>query len=515
MIDVTLRAGMLEKRREDAVVIPLLAGRKFTAVCDHLPEETAEYLKTFLRNFDNKGDFGDIHTLYQVPGLHCYRLILLGAGEEKSLTLDGLRRLAAKASRALEKSGARSAALYLADAEVRGTSLADRVQAVSEGITLGLYTFKHYQTKKNEQHRPLQRALVMILDRTRETMARCQQALVRGSSIAEGVNFARDLANQPGNVCTPEYIAEQALGLQDDHISVEVMDKAAIEAAGFRALLAVNQGSAKEPRFIVLRYNGAEDDSAPIALVGKGLTFDAGGISIKPGPQMDEMKYDMCGSATVLGIFKAANTLGLKANLLGVIPSTENLLGAAAFKPGDIITAYNGTTIEVLNTDAEGRLILADALAWAAEQNPAEIIDFATLTGACVIALGSQASGLMGNHKPLIKALSAAGERSHDRVWELPMYQEYQKQIKSHIADIRNIGGREAGTITAACFLSRFIGEYHWAHVDIAGTAWNMAGDALAAKGATGAGVRLTLDYLMHRFAIDDHSEATTADADS
>ncbi|MDQ6979461.1 MAG: leucyl aminopeptidase [Mariprofundaceae bacterium] len=515
MIDVTLRAGMLEKRREDAVVIPLLAGRKLTAVCNHLPEETAEFLKNFLRNFDSKGGFGDIHTLYQVPGLHCYRLVLVGTGEEKSLTLDGLRRLSAKVSRKLEKSGARSAACYLADAEARATSLVDRIQAVSEGITLGLYTFDHYKTKKNEQHRPLQRAFVMILDRTRETLAMCQQALARGVSIAEGVNFARDLANHPGNVCTPAYIAAQALSLQDDHISVEVMDKAAIEAAGFRALLAVNQGSAKEPRFIVLRYNGAEDDSAPIALVGKGLTFDAGGISIKPGPKMDEMKYDMCGSATVLGVFKAASALGLKANLLGVIPSTENLLGAAAFKPGDIITAYNGTTIEVLNTDAEGRLILADALAWAAEQNPAEIIDFATLTGACVVALGSQASGLMGNHKPLLKALSAAGDRTHDRVWELPMYEEYQKQIDSHIADIRNIGGPGAGTITAACFLSRFIGEHHWAHVDIAGTAWNMQGDALAAKGATGAAVRLTLDYLMHRFAMDDRSEVDHEDADS
>jgi leucyl aminopeptidase len=279
------------------------------------------------------------------------------------------------------------------------------------------------------------------------------------------------------------------------------MDKQAIEAAGFTALLAVNQGSAKEPRFIVLEYNGGSDDQAPLALVGKGLTFDAGGISIKPAAQMDEMKFDMCGSAAVLGVFKAVCELNLPVNLLGVIPSTENLLGSAAYKPGDIITSYKGVTIEVLNTDAEGRIILSDALAYAAEKKPAEIIDFATLTGACVVALGGQATGLIGTGEKLKAALKSSGEHTHDRVWELPMFEEYQEQIKSEIADIKNTGGREAGAITAACFLSRFVDDIPWAHLDVAGTAWDMKGSDIAAKGATGAGVRLVMDYLLKRNA--------------
>jgi len=287
--------------------------------------------------------------------------------------------------------------------------------------------------------------------------------------------------------------------LSHEKLSVTVMDKQAIEQAGFTALLAVNQGSDKEPRFIVLEYNGGDAGDAPVALVGKGLTFDAGGISIKPAAQMDEMKFDMCGSAAVLGIFRAVVELNLPINLLGVIPSTENLLGGAAYKPGDIITSYKGITIEVLNTDAEGRIILSDALAYAAEKKPAEIIDLATLTGACVIALGAQATGLVATDEKLITALKRSGEQTHDRVWELPMFEEYHEQIKSEIADIKNTGGREAGTITAACFLSRFVDDIPWAHLDIAGTAWDMKGSDIASKGATGSGVRLVVDYLVNR----------------
>ncbi|MDQ6975176.1 MAG: leucyl aminopeptidase [Mariprofundaceae bacterium] len=503
MIDITLQAGTVAKRREDAIVLPIMAGRKLTPVADSAPDETKAFLKNFIRRFDASGDFGEITLLYAVPGLHAYRLVLVGVGEERCITPDKLRRLSAKVTRKLEASGARSAAFYLADVELRHYTVEACIQAITEGIDLGLYTFNRYKSKPKENTHPLHSVHITVTSRPRKEYTQWQQAVARGRMVAAGVNFSRDLGNEPGNTCTPEFIGEQALLLQDENLQVEVMDKAAIEAAGFRALLAVNQGSAKEPRFIVLRYCGGASDEAPIALVGKGLTFDAGGISIKPPQKMDEMKFDMCGAATVLGIFKAAHAMKLKTNLLGVIPSTENLLGSAAFKPGDIITAYNGTSIEVLNTDAEGRLILADALAYAAEQDPCEIIDFATLTGACVIALGSQASAVVGNHQPIINRLLKAGERTHDRVWPLPMYEEYQEQINSHIADIQNIGGREAGTITAACFLSRFVANCHWAHIDIAGTAWDMKGSDLAVKGATGAGVRLTLDYLMHRFESD------------
>jgi len=497
MISINVKAGTAAKQRDDAVILPLLEGRKFTESGRALQQATSKTLPRFLRKFDHTGKFGETGILYDVAGTFTQRIVLLGAGEEKKLTLHSLRRLGAIAARKMEKSGARDISLYLPELPVRGASVADKVQAVAEGIWLGLYTFKKYQTKKDENRRALRSAVIMVPSRRDIDAAEAAVAYARG--VCTGTNFARDLANEPGNVCTPEFLGNQAATLKHKKLKVTVMDKKAIEKAGFTALLAVNQGSAKEPRFIVLEYAGGKKSEAPVALVGKGLTFDAGGISIKPAAQMDEMKFDMCGAAAVLGIFRAATEMDLPVNLLGVIASTENLLGAAAYKPGDIITSYKGITIEVQNTDAEGRIILSDALAYTAEKKPAEIIDFATLTGACVIALGAQATGLMGNNDKLIKGLKRAGDHTQDRVWQLPLYDEYQEQIKSEIADIKNIGGREAGTITAACFLSRFVDDIPWAHLDIAGTAWNMKGTDISAKGATGAGVRLIVDYLRLR----------------
>ena len=497
MIEIAVKAGHAHKQRDDAVVLPLLDGRKLTESGKALQDASGKTLPSFLRKFDLTGKFGSCRTLYDVEGTYTQRVMLVGAGEEKKLTLHKLRSLSVSVARKLERSGARDVSVYLTELSVKGVSFTDKVQAVAEGIWLGLYSFDKYKTKKEENKRELRSLTIMVSSRKELELA--QAAVNRARAIASGTNFARELANEPGNICIPEFLGEQAQALSHKQLNVTVMDKKAIEEAGFTALLAVNQGSAKEPRFIVLDYSGGKKSEAPVALVGKGLTFDAGGISIKPAAQMDEMKYDMCGSAAVLGIFKAAIEMDLPVNLLGIIPSTENMLGAAAYKPGDIITSYKGITIEVQNTDAEGRIILADALAYAAEQKPAEIIDFATLTGACVIALGGQASGLMGTDEKMKKGLKESGDFTHDRVWELPLYEEYQEQIKSEIADIRNVGGREAGTITAACFLSRFVDDISWAHLDIAGTAWNMKGTDISAKGATGAGVRLVIDYLSRR----------------
>jgi len=497
MIEISVKAGSAHKQRDDAVVLPLLDGRKLTGSGRELQDATGKVLGSFLRKFDNSGDFGVSNTLYDVEGTYTQRVELVGVGDEKKLTLQKLRALSSKTARKLETSGARDVSIYFPELNVKGTSLADRVQAIAEGVWLGLYTFDKYQTKKRENKRALRSLTIMIP--SRRDLDGAEAAVATARAVASGTNFARDLGNEPGNVCTPEFLGDQAAALKHKKLKVTVMDKKAIEKSGFTALLAVNQGSAKEPRFIVLEYNGGKKGDAPVALVGKGLTFDAGGISIKPGQAMDEMKFDMCGSAAVLGIFKAVTDMNLSVNLLGVIPSTENLLGGAAYKPGDIVTTYKGVTIEVLNTDAEGRIILSDALAYAAEKKPAEIIDFATLTGACVIALGAQATGLMGSSKKLKSGLKISGDHTHDRVWELPMYEEYQEQIKSKIADIRNIGGREAGTITAACFLSRFVDDIPWAHLDIAGTAWDMKGTDLSPVGATGAGVRLVVDYLLNR----------------
>ncbi len=497
MIEISVKTGHAHKQHNDAVVLPLLDDRKLTESGKQLQQETNNALTSFLRTYDLCGSFAACRTLYDMPSIQTQRLVLIGAGDAKKLTLQKLRALAAKIGRRLNKSGARDISLYLPELEVRDASQTDKVQAVAEGLWLGLYKFDKYQTGKDENKRALRSATIMIT--SRHNLEQANAAVLRARAIASGTNFARDLANEPGNVCTPEFLGQEASSLKHQKLTVTVMDKKAIEKAGFNALLAVNQGSAKEPRFIVLNYKGGSEGDAPVALVGKGLTFDAGGISLKPPAQMDEMKFDMCGSASVLGIFKSVTEMNLPINLLGVIPSTENLLGAAAYKPGDIITSYKGITIEVQNTDAEGRIILSDALAYTAEQKPAEIIDFATLTGACVIALGAHATGLLGTAEKVKKDLKTSGEHTHDRVWELPMHEEYQEQIKSDIADIKNIGGRDAGTITAACFLSRFVDDIPWVHLDIAGTAWNMKGTDISPKGATGAGVRLLVDYLYRK----------------
>ncbi len=501
MITINTRAGHAAKQQHDTVILPLASGRKLTTSGTQLQEHCDGVLTSVLRKFDINGEFGESLILYKVAGMGCERLVLLGVGDERKLTLDKLRDLAASTARKLDKGGTRSAALCLTELHVKGASIADKARAISEGLLLGLYRFDKY---KSADTRDNARALssVTLLIESRKNLDEVKSAIATARAASLGVMLARDLANEPGNICTPTYLGEQARALTGDGVEVEVWDQKKIEAEGMTALLAVNRGSAEEARFIILRYQGSsKKDEAPIALVGKGLTFDSVGISIKPAAQMDEMKFDMCGAAAVLGLFRAVKELALPCNLLGVIPSTENLSGASAYKPGDVIKARNGTTIEVLNTDAEGRLILADALAYAAEQKPKQIIDLATLTGACVIALGSQASGLLGNDERLVKALQSAGEQSGDRAWPLPMYDSYQEQIKSEIADIKNVGGREAGTITAACFLSRFVDNLPWAHLDIAGTAWNMKGSSTAPKGATGAGVRLLLHYLLRTTA--------------
>lgn len=499
MITIDVKSGSAGKSRDDAVVIPLLAGRRLSASGQEIQEASNYALRDYLRKFDQAGDFGDFGMLYHVPGMLSPRLALIGVEEEKKLTLAKLRQLAAQLARRLDDSGARDIAVYLPELNVRGSTIADRVRALAEGVWLGLYRFDKYQTEKKASKRPLRKVTLMLP--SRRDLDPAGTALAEARAACAGTLFARDIANEPGNVCTPAYLGEQALTLKHAKLEVTVMDKAAIIKAGFKGLLAVSQGSSQEPRFIILEYRGGGKDDAPVALVGKGLTFDAGGISLKPPKQMDEMKFDMCGAAAVLGIVKAVCEMNLPVNILGVIAAAENLPGGTAYKPGDILSSYKGVTIEVLNTDAEGRIVLADALAYASEQKPAAIVDFATLTGACVIALGAQASGLMGNNEGLLAALERSGQDTYDRVWRLPLFEEYQEQIKSEIADIKNTGGREAGTITAACFLSRFVDDIPWAHLDIAGTAWNMKGSDIAAKGATGAGVRLLVQYLARRAA--------------
>jgi leucyl aminopeptidase len=357
-----------------------------------------------------------------------------------------------------------------------------------------LYRFDRLKSKKDEVRRPL-RKLTFSVNRRNE-LAKAEVALAQGLAIAAGMDLAKNLGNLPGNFCTPSYLADQALELARTHgFDVEILEGADMEKLGMNTLLSVARGSREAPKFIVLHHAGGVAGTKPVVLVGKGVTFDSGGISLKPGPEMDEMKYDMCGAASVLGTLKAAALMKLPLNVIGIIPATENMPGGAATKPGDVITSMSGQTVEILNTDAEGRLILCDALTYVERFDPECVVDIATLTGACVIALGHVASGLLANNEGLARELLDAGNDSYDRAWQMPLWDDYQEQLKSNFADMANIGGRPAGTITAACFLSRFTEKFHWAHLDIAGTAWRSGKE----KGATGRPVPLLTHFLMDR----------------
>jgi leucyl aminopeptidase len=364
-------------------------------------------------------------------------------------------------------------------------------------ITLedSFYTFEQTKSQKKQSRPAFEKMSLMVPEQ--ESKSALRQALIAGEAISAGMSFAKDLGNLPGNICTPSYLAEQAKTIKkgNSKIELKVLDEPDMEKQGMGALLSVSRGSDQPAKLIILEYQGGAKETKPIVLVGKGITFDTGGISIKPSPAMDEMKFDMCGAASVLGVILACARMELAVNLVGIVASAENMPGGRASRPGDIVTSLSGQTIEILNTDAEGRLVLCDALTYAERFEPTAVIDIATLTGACIIALGHHPSGLMSNHEPLAKELLAAGLSSGDRVWELPLWEEYQEELDSNFADMANVGSRSAGSITAACFLSRFTKKYHWAHLDIAGTAARSGKE----KGATGRPVPLLCQYLMDR----------------
>jgi leucyl aminopeptidase len=379
---------------------------------------------------------------------------------------------------------------------------ADAARAVAEGAVLGGYRFSEMKTQPAEGEEPpvrLERAVVLVAPDAAGGEA-LEDAVRTGAIVARAENVARTLGNLPGNRATPTYLAETAQRIAGERgMTCTVLGRKELEAEGMKALLAVAQGSAQEPKLIVLEHRGGAKGEQPLVLVGKGLTFDAGGISIKPAAGMEDMKFDMSGGGAVIGAMQAVAELGVKANVIGVVPSSENLLGAAAMKPGDIIGSHFGKTIEVVNTDAEGRLILVDALSYVRRFEPAAVVDAATLTGACVIALGHQASAVRGNDDALVEELRAAADRSGERVWPLPMFPEYKEQLNSDYADIKNSGGRPAGTITAGWFLREFVGDFPWAHLDVAGTAYGDGKLAYQQKGSTGAPTRLFVEWVRAR----------------
>jgi leucyl aminopeptidase len=423
----------------------------------------------------------------------CERLLIIGLGKAEDMKLATYRKVSFTAAVQLNKIGCQDGVFCLQDIDVPKADMSLRVRHAVEAIGDAVYQFDELKTKSNSKSKLTN--LDFFIHR-RNQMPALQIGVKHGGAIDMGKNLAKDLANLPGNICTPTYLADRARSLGKSHpLRITVLDEERMEDLGMGALLSVSKGSRQPAKLIIMRYEGGSKSSAPVALVGKGLTFDAGGISLKPAEKMDEMKYDMCGGASVLGTLLAAAEMKLPINVVGVIPSSENLPDGNANKPGDIVESMSGQSIEILNTDAEGRLILCDALTYTQRFKPDAVIDIATLTGACVVALGKHASGLMGNDQDLIEELLEAGENSLDRAWPLPLWDEYQPHLDSNFADIANIGGRYAGAITAACFLSRFTEKFKWAHLDIAGTAWR-EGDK---KGATGRVVPLLTQFLINR----------------
>jgi leucyl aminopeptidase len=453
---------------------------------------------------DFKGKEGQTLLLYPAPGsFPAERVLVIGVGKKDALDLERLRRAAGTAAKQAKKLGVARFASILHHAELVSDRISprDAAQAVVEGVVLGAYAFDELKSK-DAASAPDEVELgeLALLEKVPEKAEEMREGARVGGALARGENLARRLGNLPGNIATPSYLAETAERIASEHgMEATVLGPAELEAEGMWALLAVAQGTEEEPRFLVLEHRRGPADAKPLVLVGKGLTFDSGGISIKPAQSMEEMKFDMCGGAAVLGAMQAIGELGVEANVVGVVPASENLLSGRAMKPGDVIRSHRGKSIEVINTDAEGRLILADALSYVARFEPAAVIDAATLTGACVIALGHQASAVLGNDEALIEEVRRLGERVGERVWPLPMYDEYREQLKSEYADIKNSGGRAAGTITAAWFLREFVGEFPWIHLDIAGTAWGDGKLAYQTKGATGAPTRLFVEWVRSR----------------
>lgn len=445
-----------------------------------------------LENF--KGKEGEVISVLTEKKFSSPRLLLVGLGEEKKRTLETFRRAAASAAKKARSLKVKHMALVL-PSSTDSLDSQEVTKALAEGALLSLYKFDKYFTEKNGKNNSVTQ--VTIVGENAKLEKDAKRNLNEVKIVCEAVYLARDLENAPGNEIYPETLAATAQQSARKYgYRCEVWEKKKIETMGFGGLLAVNAGSVRPPRFIILEYNAGRKDLQTVVLVGKGITFDSGGISIKPAANMAEMKMDMSGAAAVIGTLEAAARLKLPVHLVGLIPATENMPSGSSMRPGDIITHYGGKTSEVDNTDAEGRLILADALAYAGKYKPNAVIDLATLTGAVVVALGQHATGMFGNDSDLMAKLKQAGDKTFERVWQMPLFDEYEKQIKSDVADVKNVGGRWAGAITAAWFLKKFIGDYKWVHLDIAGTAILEEDLPYAPKGGSGVGVRLLVELL-------------------
>ncbi len=480
---------------QDCVVVTIFSDDKKLVLSDaasSLDKASNGKIKNILDKGDFKAEIAESLMLYDVSGIKASRVLLMGCGKQNEFDIKIINKVSQATSKIIQKTSIKNISNYLTE----GSSKDQQPTAITQTVIAfadDLYQLQDYKSKK-EDAPSLQEIFIHGIDEDAQT------ALDQGIAISEGMKLTRDLANHPGNVCTPTYIAETANKLADSYqnVDIEVLEESDMKKLGMGSFLSVSRGSDEPGKMIILQYFGAKDEKGakdkkqqPIALVGKGVTFDTGGISLKPGANMDEMKFDMGGAAGMLGTLKACAKMQLDINLVVVLAAAENMPSAKASKPGDIVTSMKGITIEVLNTDAEGRLVLCDALTYVGKYKPSIVIDAATLTGACIVALGHHICAVLSNNDALADDLISAGNTINDRAWRLPMGEDYKKQLKSCFADLGNIGSGGAGTITAACFLGEFTKDYKWAHLDIAGTAWT-------GKNATGRPVPLLSQFLIN-----------------
>tara|TARA_B100000029_G_scaffold37082_1_gene34869 strand:- start:43 stop:1530 length:1488 start_codon:yes stop_codon:yes gene_type:complete len=492
----SIKAGSPEKISADCLVVAIWNKGTLSDEAKQIDGAASKSISKILKSGDFIGKLGETQLIHNPAGISANRVLLVGAGDKKKMNGKTASKLISSALKVTRRLQARSVHFALNSASISdrdGNWLAARVSQEAE---IASYQYDTTKSKKAKAYATQSVSLSSLSGSRRKNL---EASLKRGQSIGKAVNRARELGNLPGNICTPTYLAQQAALLADRNrsITTQILSEKQMRRLGMGSLLSVGHGSAEESKLIVMRYKGAKGDCKPFAIIGKGITFDTGGISLKPGAAMDEMKFDMCGAASVVATMGAVADLKLPINVVGVVAAAENMPSDRATKPGDIVTSMSGKTIEILNTDAEGRLVLCDALTYVEKFKPRSVIDIATLTGAAVATFGSHVNALLSNNHKLAETLIDCGEEVLDRAWQLPLWEEYQSMLNSNFADIANIGGPRAGTITAACFLSRFAEKQKWAHLDIAGSAWHSGGQ----KGATGRPVSLLIEYLSRQKA--------------
>ena len=492
-LEFSIKSVQPGRSKAGCTVVGVFESRKLSRSAEQLDQLSQGYLAKLVNRGDMDGKSGTTLLLHNVANVAAERVLLVGLGREAEFRARQYREALAAAIRAANATGAKDVEIHLTAVEVDGHDAQWRAQQAVIVARESVYRFDAMKSRKEAAGSALRSVTLAFAKgdmRDAETGAR------QGAAVAEGMALTKDLGNLPPNVCTPSYLADQARELAKRYkMKLQVLEREDMKKLGMGTLLAVAQGSAEPPKFIVLEHRGGAKAAKPVVLVGKGITFDTGGISIKPSAEMDEMKYDMSGAGSVLGTMRAVGELKLPLNVVALVPTTENMPGGRATRPGDIVKSLSGQTVEILNTDAEGRLILCDALTYAERYEPSAVIDVATLTGACVIALGHVATGLFSNDDPLAQEILEAADKSYDRAWRMPLWDDYQDQLKSNFADFANIGGRPAGSVTAACFLARFARKFKWAHLDIAGTAWRSGKE----KGATARPVPLLTQFLLGR----------------